>query len=442
MDPVLKIIICVLKIPGLAMTKAILDPFSKLLSHTIQNCSFQLQQLMDICSLCGRAFTKDRDKTFLSRCVVFELVQALKFKLTLPDENLILLVQLICVDAGGTLGPINIVPDLVSFQYNPYSQSLVSTNAAECMRQHLAECVEFIADLHTINKVKSNLKSNTIQNLNEDTLGSHLKAGIAQFVALEFTRVSGRDNRFVNRYLPWLYHPPTTMQQGPREFVDCVGHIRVLSWLLIGSLMHTAVTKAAAVTVCQPLSLEASSYIADHIMVIMTGFAEQSKASVLHMSSLFHAFTLCQLWTMYCEALAAMSNVATSESFVVAHQTVMDFWGRVTPGVLQLLSHSKVLAEMVNLHFLSLMEALQECNSTVLTRLFSMWVPILYSYHSQLTGHMQVRLQMVQNWQPKEGQATGCQLDCDMLLKWLKRLQFKLSQIEVQSSAATQFYTV
>jgi len=62
--------------------------------------------------------------------------------------------QLVCVDAGGTLGPVNIVPDLVSYQYNPYSQSLVSTNAAECMRQHLTECVDFIADLHTINKVK------------------------------------------------------------------------------------------------------------------------------------------------------------------------------------------------------------------------------------------------------------------------------------------------
>ena len=59
--------------------------------------------------------------------------------------------------------------------------------------------------------------------------------------------------------------------------MDCVSHIRILSWLLIGSLMHTAVTKAAAVTVCQPMNLEASSYIADHIMVILTGFAEQSK---------------------------------------------------------------------------------------------------------------------------------------------------------------------
>lgn len=38
--------------------QSILEPFAKLLSHTIQNCSFQLQQLLDICSLCGRAFNK------------------------------------------------------------------------------------------------------------------------------------------------------------------------------------------------------------------------------------------------------------------------------------------------------------------------------------------------------------------------------------------------
>ena len=52
--------------------------------------------------------------------------------------------------------------------------------------------------------------------------------------------------------------------------------------------------------------------------------------------------TRVQLWTMYCESLAALSFTVT-ESYVNAHQTVMDFWGRVTPGILQLLSHSKVV---------------------------------------------------------------------------------------------------
>ena len=60
---------------------------------------------------------------------------------------------------------------------------------------------------------QTNMKSG-VQNLNEDTLGSHLKAAIAQFTALEFTRSNGRDSRAVTRYLPWLYHPPSAMQQG------------------------------------------------------------------------------------------------------------------------------------------------------------------------------------------------------------------------------------
>jgi len=55
---------------------------------------------------------------------------------------------------------------------------------------------------------------------------------------------------------------------------------------------------------------------------------------------------------------------------------------------------------------------------------------------------MQVRLQMCQNWEPNESQTVAEQLDSETLLKWLKRLQFKLGQIEVQSSAATQFYMV
>ena len=58
---------------------------------------------------------------------------------------------------------------------------------------------------------------------------------------------------------------------------------------------------------------------------------------------------------------------------------------------------------------------------------------------------MQVRLSMCQNWQPKEIQPAADEsssLDPGTLLVWLKKLQFKLGQIEVQSSQATQFYTV
>lgn len=88
-----------------------------------------------------------------------------------------------------------------------------------------------------------------------------------------------------------------------REFIDCIGHIRLLSWLLLGSLTHTAMYGTGnnphhnlhSYCVTQPIPTETSCQIADHIQIILTGFAEQPKASVLHMSSLFHVFILCQV---------------------------------------------------------------------------------------------------------------------------------------------------
>ena len=64
----------------------------------------------------------------------------------------------------------------------------------------------------TVGGSQANLKGS--QNLNEDTLGGQLKAAISQYIALELTQNAGRDNRALNRYLPWLFHPPSTMQQG------------------------------------------------------------------------------------------------------------------------------------------------------------------------------------------------------------------------------------
>ena len=46
---------------------------------------------------------------------------------------------------------------------------------------------------------------------------------------------------------------------------------------------------------CLPLPVDVSCHMADHIQGILAGFADQSKTSVLHMSSLYHAFLLCQV---------------------------------------------------------------------------------------------------------------------------------------------------
>jgi len=148
--------------------------------------------------------------------------------------------------------------------------------------------------------------------------------------------------------------------------------MRLLSWLLLGSLTHMALVQRRAytnpnsiqpnvqphqqqqtqsgapvvavhyqhqgVTYSHPVPQEASCHIADHIQVIFAGFAEQSKTSVLHMSSLFHAFTLCQLWTVYLEQMAHNSTNAESSTMGV----LFEFWAKVTPCILQLVSHSKV----------------------------------------------------------------------------------------------------
>lgn len=146
--------------------------------------------------------------------------------------------------------------------------------------------------------------------------------------------------------------------------------MRLLSWLLLGSLTHMALMQrrtsihisaasgaqptnpqnpttggghhhplstAHSNSTNQPVPQEASCHIADHIQVIFAGFAEQSKTSVLHMSSLFHAFTLCQLWTVYLEQIAHTSNNPEGNTMGV----LFEFWAKVTPSILQLVSHSK-----------------------------------------------------------------------------------------------------
>lgn len=329
-----------------------MDPFCKVVSHCVQHATLQYKVLTDICCLSSRAFSKERDKHQLCRQLMFELVQALKFKTNIPDGNLLLLVGFLLEDAGGTL-PHGIVPDL------PEQAPSYPTNATDCMRQYLNDSLDFLADFHTLNKIKNFKSSN---DLNEDTLGGVLKGAIAQYLALEMSRNNSRDNKAVARYLPWLYNAPSSIQQGPKEFSECIGHMRLLSWLLLGALTHSALMskKASNIglhgasvhyyknnghTIAQPVPQEASCHIADHIQVIFAGFVEQSKlaTSVLHMSSLFHAFTLCQLWSVYLEQIAYLT-APSSDSHNITMSILIEFWGKVTPCILSLVSSSKVVS--------------------------------------------------------------------------------------------------
>ena len=61
--------------------------------------------------------------------------------------------QFVVLDAGGTLSLSNSLSEATAL-YLAQSQTLMSTCAAECMRQHLTDCMDFIGDLHTLTKVK------------------------------------------------------------------------------------------------------------------------------------------------------------------------------------------------------------------------------------------------------------------------------------------------
>ncbi|XP_059771810.1 protein unc-79 homolog isoform X2 [Balaenoptera ricei] len=440
LDSSLRIMICLLKIPSTNATRSLLEPFSKLLSFVIQNAIFTLAYLVEVCGLCYRAFTKERDKFYLSRSVVLELLQALKLKSPLPDTNLLLLVQFICADAGTKLAESTILSKQMIA-----SLPGCGTAAMECVRQYISDVLDFMADMHMLTKLKSHMKTCS-QPLHEDTFGGHLKVGLAQIAAMEISRGNHRDNKAVIRYLPWLYHPPSAMQQGPKEFIECVSHIRLLSWLLLGSLTHNAVCPNASFP-CLPIPLDAGSHIADHLIVILIGFPEQSKTSVLHMCSLFHAFIFAQLWTVYCEQSAVATNVQSQNEFsFTAILTALEFWSRVTPSILQLMAHNKVMVEMVCLHVISLMEALQECNSTIFVKLIPMWLPMIQSNIKHLSAGLQLRLQAIQNNVDHHSLrtlpgSTQSSASLAALRKWLQCTQFKMAQVEIQSSeAASQFY--
>lgn len=69
----------------------------------------------------------------------------------------------------------------------------------------------------------------------------------------------------------------------PKEFTECVAHMRLLSWLLLGSLTHSALCGGGVSgenwsglrlhgpgshPAAQPVPQEASCHIADHVQVI------------------------------------------------------------------------------------------------------------------------------------------------------------------------------
>ncbi len=282
-EPVLKLIIHTMKMPGIGVHRSILEPIIKIVSFAIQFCTFKFPDLVDICFFCNKAFTKERDKNAITRSVVAEFVQSLKYKTAIPDVNLVYLASLVLQDAKGELPPSTIFDRTATATTGADGATGATTGgsvdlgmagpaqhtgATEVMRLHLMDIVDFILDVHTLSKVKSNVRGTSLS-LNQDTLGGLLKGALSQFLALEIARLSGeRDVKAVSKFLPWLFNPPNTIAtQAPKEFLDCVSHIRMLSWLLLGAVNYTLLAGCREGRTCQPIPLEASCHIADHVEV-------------------------------------------------------------------------------------------------------------------------------------------------------------------------------
>lgn len=385
MSPIMRIILSTSKISHLASCKTIVDPYSKIISYTVLNSQFKYEHLLEINHNCCRLYTRDREKYLIQRTIAYELIQVLKFRFFILEENLLILLLFILQDFGGSLGP-KVVRDGLKIDQSTLNQAeSYITNVSECLRQYIGDLLEFITDVHAISRINDNLIGSQPSSINRDSFGGHVKAAISQYLALEMSLNNGADNRSVLRYLPWLYSSPS-LQQGPREFIECVSHIRQLSWIILGSLQHSTLLKGTTSTHHfsvsmsqstssqhssnagrQPIPIEKNGNVAEHVQVILAGFAEQSKESVLHMSGLFHAFLLCQLWTMYCENICGQ-HPTNSEQYQFSQSTLDDFWAKITPGVLRLVGHSRVMSEMVSTHFLQLIESLIESNSSILIR--------------------------------------------------------------------------
>jgi hypothetical protein len=123
------------------------------------------------------------------------------------------------------------------------------------------------------------------------------------------------------------------------------------------------------------------------------------------------------------------------------------------------------LADMVTLHFLSLIEGLQEYNSLVLAKVcwfywnyflklflnseniifyfgklkfFPMWVPVLYM--SPLHSDQLKRVKQCLNYQPPTETQINTSANYSILVKCLQRLQYKIAMIESQSSNAALLF--
>lgn len=82
----------------------------------------------------------------------------------------------------------------------------------------------------------------------------------------------------------------------------------------------------------------------------MSSYVEQStKPGGQRMNALFHAFILCQLWTLYLEQLCSVSTPA-GDAYYTTVCVLLDFWCKLVPSILQVTAQSKLVSLRLNIY--------------------------------------------------------------------------------------------
>lgn len=165
----------------------LVDSYSRWFVDALHECTVDLRDLLTICTACNRALIREHDKLIVTRAIVTELIQAIKFKCEFPEKNYASIVNLVLQDYGTELE--EEIVDVDQFNTGAsgclavpinYSNHMAITYISEAIRPFMNDILEFIADLHVLSKLK--------KQTNSDRIGGNLKAGLSEIVALEMSR--------------------------------------------------------------------------------------------------------------------------------------------------------------------------------------------------------------------------------------------------------------
>ncbi|XP_046839871.1 protein unc-79 homolog isoform X2 [Xenia sp. Carnegie-2017] len=391
--------------------KELLEPYGNVLLKILHDCTFELKRLMELCARCNDVFTKERNKLYLTKLVLQEILLVLRFKSSLPERTIRYLMQFLCFDVGTRY--------LYSIEGDDLYIDLPAsahTHAMDNFQHHISEALDFIKDWNFTRKKKMDVRNDWEEpELGMRCLGVHLKATISQLWAIELTKPC-RHNKMYNKTLSWLKTPPTATQLSRVTLHECDTNIRLLSWLLIGSLSHTINFPDAYVKSC-PIKMDESTHIAEFVLIILANFADNSQDNILGISALLNAFNLCLLWTLYCEHQFHNEGCEMLDSSLTV---IMEFWARVTPGILHLLQHTKEFRNTVGEQFSHILISLAEWNAATLPKLLPLWSSVLNTCGVKVNDRMFTRV-----YGPR---------DSKTLFHWLKQNQLSMARTEQAAS--------